>query len=95
VSDSRRLEARIRGRVQGVWFRESTRREAERIGGLTGFVRNVADGSVELVAEGPAEACERLVQWCHRGPELARVDDVTFSWKDPEGGFTRFEVAYG
>ena len=94
MSGTRRLHARVFGRVQGVWFRESTRREAERIGDLAGYVRNVPDGSVELVAEGPADACELLLQWCRNGPELARVDEVQVTWADPGGEYVRFEVAY-
>ena len=58
---------RIRGRVQGVWYRASTAREAGRLG-LVGRVRNQADGSVEAVAQGPSEAVEQLVAWCHEGP---------------------------
>jgi len=94
MKGDRRLRARVVGRVQGVWFRESTRREAERIGGLTGYVRNVPDGSVELVAEGTAVACELLLDWCRRGPDLARVEDVEFAWDEPVGEYDRFEVVY-
>ena len=94
MSEIRRLEARVIGRVQGVWFRESTRREAERIGGLTGFVRNAPDGSVELVVEGTADSCELLLAWCRGGPDLARVDGVQVTWADPGGEYERFEVVY-
>jgi len=92
VNDACRLEARVYGRVQGVWFRESTRQAAARIGGLTGWVRNVPDGSVELVAEGPREACERLLGWCGQGPRMARVDRVDHGWTEPQGGLAAFEV---
>ena len=65
----------IRGRVQGVWFRESMRREAEALG-VAGWVRNRADGTVEAFVEGTSDAVERLVRWAHRGPEAAEVSGV-------------------
>ena len=66
---------RIHGRVQGVWFRESMRAEAERLN-VTGWVRNTPDGAVEAVIQGPAAAVEALLEWAHVGPPLARVDRV-------------------
>jgi acylphosphatase len=66
---------RITGKVQGVYFRHSTRVEAERLA-VTGYARNLPDGSVEVVAQGPAGAVERLRQWLHQGPKMARVETV-------------------
>lgn len=66
---------RITGRVQGVYFRHSTRLEAERHG-LKGYARNLPDGSVEVLAHGPPAAVEELRQWLHRGPKMARVEQV-------------------
>jgi acylphosphatase len=65
----------ITGRVQGVWFRASTKREAERLG-VTGHAANLADGSVEVIACGAPEAVEALIAWLHRGPPQARVERV-------------------
>ncbi len=65
----------ITGKVQGVYFRHSTRVEAERLA-VTGYARNLPDGSVEVVAQGPAGAVERLRQWLHQGPKMARVETV-------------------
>lgn len=62
----------ITGRVQGVGFREATV-DAARAVGVTGWVRNRADGTVEVRVQGPADAVDRLVAWCRRGPPLARV----------------------
>jgi acylphosphatase len=62
----------VTGLVQGVWFRESCRREADRLG-VAGWIRNRADGAVELEAEGPAPAVARLVAWCRAGPPAAEV----------------------
>lgn len=63
------------GRVQGVFFRVSTRNRALELG-LTGTVQNQKDGSVRIVTTGQEDAIEQLTLWCHRGPELARVDHV-------------------
>jgi acylphosphatase len=89
--DRRRAVLRIQGRVQGVSFRESARAEALRLG-LTGWVRNLSDGSVEALAEGPPEALEAFVTWCHRGPSLARVTDVARTEAPAQGQFTTFLV---
>jgi acylphosphatase len=76
VSQTRvRQRVFVSGRVQGVWFRESCREQAQ-AAGVNGWVRNRADGRVEAVLEGPRAAVERVVRWCHDGPGRARVDRV-------------------
>ena len=77
------------GRVQGVFFRDSTRREAA-AAGVSGWVANRPDGTVEAVFEGEEPAVERLVGFCRRGPGHARVTDLDVHTEDPEGltGFT-------
>ena len=65
----------VHGRVQGVWFRDSTRREAQRLG-ITGHAINLADGNVEVLAQGAAAALAELEQWLHVGPPVARVTRV-------------------
>jgi len=88
----KRVHGYLRGRVQGVWFRSSTREEALRLG-LTGWVRNLPDGRVEFVAEGDEAALEDLVAWCRRGgPPMGRVDDLDLANETPTLGFTTFEV---
>jgi acylphosphatase len=62
--------------------------------GITGWVKNLEDGSVELEAEGPRTTLEKLVSWCHRGPSAARVTDVRAEWRDPTGEDKGFEVRY-
>jgi acylphosphatase len=84
---TKRIRLRIEGKVQGVFFRESTRVEASRLG-LSGWVRNEADGSVAAVAEGEASALDAFVRWCHQGPPLAMVSRVTVA---PELGDERFD----
>jgi acylphosphatase len=88
---TRRVSLRIRGKVQGVFFRESTRTEATRLG-LTGWVRNRDDGSVEAVAEGEPASLEEFIRWCHRGPQAARVTDVERTESEPTGEFRAFTV---
>lgn len=79
---------RIHGRVQGVGFRESLRWEAERLG-LTGWVRNRRDGTVEAAIDGAPDAVRVLVEWCRAGPPGARVTSLEVG--DVEGGFSGFE----
>jgi len=79
----------IQGRVQGAWFRESMRREAERLG-VTGWVRNTPDGAVEAVVQGSDEAVDALVEWARAGgPPMARVERIALT--DTQGRFSGFE----
>jgi acylphosphatase len=80
----------IRGRVQGVFFRDTCRREA-RSRGVNGWVRNRPDQSVEAVFEGPASSVEAMVAWAGRGPELAEVTAVEVTEEPPQGE-RRFRV---
>jgi acylphosphatase len=80
----------VSGMVQGVSFRWYTVQEA-RSRGLGGFVRNLPDGRVEAVFEGPDEAVDAMVAWCHHGPRHARVTSVDVTREDPEGLF-EFDV---
>ena len=70
--------------MQGVWFRESCRREAL-AAGVTGWVRNLSDGRVEAVLEGPPAAVDGVVSWCRQGPDAARVDGVEIEVGEPVG----------
>jgi acylphosphatase len=79
-----RRRAIVHGLVQGVFFRDSTRQRARQFG-VSGWVRNAADGTVEAVFEGPEDAVERLVEFAHRGPRGARVDRVEIVAEEPEG----------
>lgn len=84
-----RRRAVVSGRVQGVWYRDSARREAERLG-VAGRAVNQADGTVLLEAEGPAPAVEAFLAWAAEGPSRARVDAVAVEPIEPLGqvGFT-------
>jgi len=74
----------VSGRVQGVSFRATTR-ETAREHGVDGWVRNLDDGRVEAVFEGPEDAVEAMVAFCHEGSERAHVEDVDVEYGDPEG----------
>jgi acylphosphatase len=79
-----RAHVYVSGTVQGVYFRATTRDEA-RERGVEGWVRNLDDGRVEAVFEGPEEAVEEMVEFCHAGSEAARVEDVDVTYGEPEG----------
>ena len=80
----KRVHVFVTGRVQGVFFRAECAREA-RSRGVAGFVRNVPDGRVEAAFEGPVQAVDDLVAWCHRGTEWSRVDGVEVAEETPRG----------
>ncbi|HSD11198.1 MAG TPA: acylphosphatase [Candidatus Binatia bacterium] len=86
-----RVELRIHGRVQGVFYRASAHRQA-RVLGLSGYVENLGDGSVGVVAEGDETAIERLIAWCRVGPPSARVSRIDVTRVPASGKFTDFEV---
>jgi acylphosphatase len=88
---AKRVTCVVRGRVQGVYFRASTEREAKRLG-LAGWVRNLESGEVELCAEGDEARLNELVAWAHRGPPAASVEAVESRWSEATGEFARFEV---
>ena len=88
-----RLQAVVRGRVQGVSFRYYTQRRARELG-LVGYVRNVWDGTVEVVAEGERTDLDELLAFLRTGPRAAFVTDVDAQWPAPTSSFSRFEVRY-
>lgn len=79
----------IHGRVQGVYFRDSMRREAQRLG-ISGWVRNRSDGAVEAAVQGEPAAMDAIVRWARRGPERAQVERVEI--EPHTGSYTSFEV---
>jgi acylphosphatase len=92
MADRTRAHVFVSGRVQGVYYRASTREQAEERG-VDGWVRNLDDGRVEAVFEGPEAAVESMVEWCHEGSSRARVEDVDVENEDPEG-IEGFEVRW-
>jgi acylphosphatase len=88
-----RLHAFVFGLVQGVFFRANTRDKAIELG-LAGWVRNVRDGSVEIVAEGEKETLEKLLDWCSHGPISASVSKLEHEWLDNKDEFQDFRIRY-
>ena len=86
-----RVHVFISGKVQGVFFRSSTKDRADELG-ITGWVRNLADGRVEAVFEGEEGNVEKMAQWCRRGPEYARVNDVEVISEQYKGEFKEFAL---
>ena len=86
-----RVHVTIHGRVQGVYFRASTVYQAQNLG-LTGWVRNCLDGSVEATAEGTREKLDELIAWCKKGPNGARVTNVEVNWAPAENNFQAFTL---
>jgi len=83
----------ISGRVQGVFYRSTTRDRAEQLG-LTGWVRNTSDGKVEAIFEGEETAIKDIIVWCHKGPRSADVSDVTVEYPKFLGEFEEFCITY-
>ena len=83
----------VNGRVQGVYFRAETHDQAAALG-LTGWVKNRPDRSVETVAEGSREKIEKLIDWCRQGPPRAEVSDVNVTWETFTGEFDEFKIIY-
>ncbi len=92
MNEDVRLTAWVRGQVQGVGFRWFTRANALRIGGLVGFALNLGDGRVQVVAEGPRDRCDQLLEWLRTGDTPGRVDGVTEIWDTPRGGYDTFAI---
>lgn len=90
---TKRIELKIYGIVQGVFFRSFVRQAALRLN-LTGFVRNEPDGSVYVVAEGSEDKLRELIDLCHQGPELAKVENIKVDWKEATGEYSGFDIAY-
>jgi acylphosphatase len=88
---SARVHLKINGRVQGVYFRASTVEQARRLG-VTGWVMNCRDSSVEVIAEGDREQLEELIRWCHDGPPGAQVREVRSEWESPKEEFQSFFI---
>jgi len=91
--DRLRAHVTIDGRVQGVNFRASAREQA-RTTGVEGWVRNLDDGRVEAVFEGPDTAVKLMINWCHSGPRSASVEHVDVEWEQPTGQERGFRIAW-
>lgn len=88
-----RVHIIVSGRVQGVFFRHNTNIVANKLG-LKGYVKNLYDGSLEIVAEGPEDKLKELISFCSKGPLGASVDNVKVSYEKPKNEFDSFSVRY-
>jgi acylphosphatase len=93
MADNARARVIISGRVQGVFFRVETQRAAERIG-VSGWVRNLPDGNVEALFEGPRKRVDTAIQWAHQGPPASKVSDVQVFWEEYTGEYEHFRITY-
>lgn len=89
--DQEQAHVYVSGDVQGVFFRDSTRDKAEQLG-LSGWVRNLPDGRVEALFEGPSEKVREMVRWCEQGPPHAGVEDVDAQFDAAQGDHSGFKV---
>ncbi len=90
---AKRIHAIVKGKVQGVFYREFTRREAEPLG-VTGWVKNLKDGTVEIVAEGEEKQLKEFEKKLRKGPLMAFVTDVQITGEQPTGEFEWFDLRY-
>jgi acylphosphatase len=88
-----RVHVLISGKVQGVWYRASTKQKADELG-LTGWVKNTADGSVEAVFEGEKTLIDEMIAWCWIGPQRAKVTDIKMLPSHSNENYTSFVVLY-
>ncbi len=92
MTDRTRAHVFVSGTVQGVFYRATTREQAQEAA-VDGWVKNLADGRVEAVFEGPERAVESMVEWCHEGSPAADVSDVAVEYGEPRG-LDGFEIRY-
>ena len=83
----------VSGLVQGVFFRANTSNKALELG-LYGKVKNIKDGTVDIIVEGKKSKIERLIEWCQQGPSRARVTNVKTEWEKPTGQFHNFSIEH-
>lgn len=83
----------VSGKVQGVWFREKTKKKAEKLE-VTGWVKNLLDSRVEAVFEGDRNRVEEMVNWARKGPIWAKIEALDVVWEDYQAEFEGFEIRY-
>lgn len=93
MGEDTRAHLIVSGRVQGVCFRAETQRSALQFG-LTGWVRNKSDGTVEAEVEGDRQAVLDLIDWCRKGPPISMVENVAVTWQVHKGTFADFSIRY-
>lgn len=89
----KRVNIFVSGLVQGVYYRHHTCLQAQELG-VKGWVKNLPDQRVEILAEGSSEILEKLTEWCYQGSPMSKVDNVETSWLEYEGNLNDFAVVY-
>ena len=87
----KRIELKIYGKVQMVFYRTSAKEKADELG-VTGWVKNEKDGNVRIIAEGTEKNLKEFVKWCYNGPKTALVEKIDIAWKEPTGKFADFKI---
>ncbi len=87
----KKIHLLISGKVQGVFYRVNTKNKADELG-LTGWVKNIPDGKVEVLAEGKERGLKEFIKWCYNGSKGAKVDKVEVEWRDYENKFDNFKI---
>ncbi len=93
MGESASLHAFVFGRVQGTFFRAYAKKRADELG-LTGYARNMPDGSVEVMAEGDKKTLERMISYLNVGPPAAKVEKIVTKWGDEVGRYSDFQIKY-
>lgn len=93
MSQKARAHIFVSGRVQGVFFRQNTRKKARELG-ISGWVKNLSDGRVEALMEGEKDKVENLIEWLRKGPIIARVDGIEVFWEEHKGEFNDFAIKH-
>ena len=89
----KRVEINVFGNVQGVFFRQGVKNKADELG-VSGFVKNLEDGSVKIIAEGEEDKLEKLIDWCKNSPGFAEVKEVKIDWLEAENKFNDFRIIF-
>jgi len=93
MTNKKQIKVVIKGHVQGVFYRVHTQNTADRLG-IKGYVKNLADGSVEAVFEGDQPAIAEMIDWCRKGPDMSRVEHVRTQEIEALTNFKGFEIRY-
>jgi len=93
MTTKKRIECKITGQVQGVFFRDFVKQNADRLG-LFGFVKNLEEGGVEIAAEGEEENLKKFLEIIRRGNEYSKIEKMSVRWLPPTGEFSGFEIRF-
>ncbi len=93
MTEKQQIKLNITGRVQGVFYRAETQKQADKLG-IKGYVKNLANGSVEAVIEGEPSVVSQMIEWCRKGPAISKVNSVETQEISSNSSYSTFEVRY-